>query len=134
MLCVKLAYSDRVALSQRFFAHSLERYPRTIRETTNSTFEPVQHRAGPCLACTTTFQDTKIDHKSAGKNQAPLKCPSDLTQLSQDLRYTVPWWRGIRGSHAGQCQRCPGTTTNTASNKIGDVRIERATVPSIAGG
>lgn len=42
-------------------------------------------------ACTTTFQESKIDYKSAGKQQAPtLEVPPDLTQLSTDSRYAVP--------------------------------------------
>lgn len=77
-------------------------------------------------ACTTTFQETKIDYKSAGKNQAPsLEVPPDLTQLSQDSRYIVPG--GVVSAAAMQANAKAGkpTDSNTAANKIGDVRIER---------
>ena len=77
-------------------------------------------------ACTTTFQETKIDYKSAGKNQAPsLEVPPDLTQLSQDSRYTVPGGVVSAAAMQANAQAAKPTDNNTAANKIGDVRIER---------
>ncbi len=78
-------------------------------------------------ACTTTFQDTKIDYKSAGKNQAPsLEVPPDLTQLSQDSRYMVPGGVVSAAAIEANAKAAKPTDNNTAANQIGDVRIERA--------
>ena len=77
-------------------------------------------------ACTTTFQETKIDYKSAGKNQAPsLEVPPDLTQLSQDSRYTVPGGVVSAAAMQANAKAAKPTDNNTATNKIGDVRVER---------
>ena len=77
-------------------------------------------------ACTTTFQETKIDYKSAAKNQAPsLEVPPDLTQLSQDSRYIVPGGVVSAAAMQANAKAAKPTDNNTASNKIGDVRIER---------
>lgn len=77
-------------------------------------------------ACTTTFQETKIDYKSAGKNQAPsLEVPPDLTQLSQDSRYTVPGGVVSAAAMQANAKAAKPADNNTAANKIGDVRIER---------
>jgi outer membrane protein assembly factor BamC len=76
-------------------------------------------------ACTTTFQETKIDYKSAARISSSLEVPPDLTQLSQDSRYTVPG--GVVSAAAMQANAKPAkpADNNTAANKIGDVRIER---------
>ena len=77
-------------------------------------------------ACTTTFQETKIDYKSAAKSQAPtLEVPPDLTQLSQDSRYIVPGGVVSAAAIQANAKAAKPTDNNTASNKIGDVRIER---------
>ena len=66
-------------------------------------------------ACTTTFQETKIDYKSAGKNQAPsLEVPPDLTQLSQDSRYTVPGGVVSAAAMQANAQAAKPTDNNTA--------------------
>lgn len=77
-------------------------------------------------ACTTTFQETKIDYKSAGKSQTPsLEVPPDLTQLSQDSRYTVPGGVVSAAAMQANAQAAKPTSSNTATNAIGDVRIQR---------
>ena len=64
-------------------------------------------------ACTTTFQETKIDYKSAGKNQAPsLEVPPNLTQLSQDSRYIVRG--GVVSAAAMQAYAKAGKPTDAA--------------------
>ena len=80
-----------------------------------------------CLsACSTTFQETKIDYKSAGKNQAPsLEVPPDLTQLSQDSRYNVPGGVVSAAAMQANAKAAKPADNSTAANKIGDVRIER---------
>ena len=78
-------------------------------------------------ACTlTTFQESKIDYKSAGKSQTPnLEVPPDLNQLSQDNRYNVPG--GVASAAAMQANALAAKPADnvTATNNIGDVRIER---------
>ncbi|WP_027016732.1 outer membrane protein assembly factor BamC [Comamonas composti] len=78
-------------------------------------------------ACTTTFEESKIDYKSAGKNQAPsLEVPPDLTQLTNDSRYAVPG--GVVSAaalEAGAKNQKPDEG-QTAAASVGDVRIERS--------
>ena len=71
----------------------------------------------------TILQEDKIDYKSA-KPGATLDVPPDLTQLSRDSRYNVP---GTVASASGQqaAQAAPGNNV-TATNAVGDVRIERS--------
>ena len=77
-------------------------------------------------ACTTTFQESKIDYKSASKAQTPtLEVPPDLTQLSQDSRYNVPGGVVSAAAIEANAKAAKPTDNNTATNKIGDVRIER---------
>ncbi|QXZ09677.1 outer membrane protein assembly factor BamC [Comamonas sp. Y33R10-2] len=77
-------------------------------------------------ACSTTFQETKVDYKSAGKSQAPsLEVPPDLTQLSQDSRYNVPGGVVSAAAIQANAKTAKPADNNTAANKIGDVRIER---------
>lgn len=77
-------------------------------------------------ACTTTFQDAKIDYKSAGKSQAPsLEVPPDLTQLSQDSRYNVPGGVVSAAAMQANAKTAQPTDRQTAVNAIGDVRIQR---------
>lgn len=77
-------------------------------------------------ACTTTFQDAKIDYKSAGKSQAPsLEVPPDLTQLSQDSRYNVPGGVVSAAAMQANAKAAQPADTRTATNAIGDVRIQR---------
>jgi outer membrane protein assembly factor BamC len=71
----------------------------------------------------TILQEDKIDYKSA-KPGTTLDVPPDLTQLSRDTRYNVP---GTVASASGQqaAQAAPGNNV-TATNAVGDVRIERS--------
>ena len=63
-------------------------------------------------ACTTTFEESKIDYKSAGKSQVPsLEVPPDLTQLTQDTRYNVPG--GVASAAAMQAKAALATFANT---------------------
>jgi len=75
-------------------------------------------------ACSTTFQDDKIDYKSATKGST-LEVPPDLTQLSRDTHYTTP--DGVVSAaayQAGQTAK-PEAASATAAVSMGDVRIER---------
>ena len=78
-------------------------------------------------ACTlTTFQESKIDYKSAGKSQTPnLEVPPDLNQLSQDNRYNVPGGVASAAAMQANAQAAKPADNVTATNNIGDVRIER---------
>ena len=78
-------------------------------------------------ACTlTTFQESKIDYKSAGKSQTHhLEVPPDLNQLSQDNRYNVPGGVASAAAMQANAQAAKPADNVTATNNIGDVRIER---------
>ncbi len=68
--------------------------------------------------------DERVDYKSSSSAKGPsLDVPPDLTQLSRDARYVVPGTAVSASSYqVGQ----PTQTVTTASNAVGDVRIERA--------
>jgi outer membrane protein assembly factor BamC len=69
------------------------------------------------------LQEDKIDYRSARQSNA-LEVPPDLTQLSRDSRYQVP---GAVVTASGYQTAQPVAGSNdTATAKIGDVRIERA--------
>jgi outer membrane protein assembly factor BamC len=72
----------------------------------------------------TILQEDKIDYKSA-KPGTTLDVPPDLTQLSRDNRYNVPG--GVTSASGQQAAQAaaPGNTI-TATNSVGDVRIERS--------
>ena len=77
-------------------------------------------------ACTTTFQESKIDYKSAGKSQVPsLEVPPDLTQVSQDTRYNVPGGVASAAAMQANAQAVRPEANRVAANQVGDVRIER---------
>ena len=77
-------------------------------------------------ACTTTFQESKIDYKSAGKQQAPtLEVPPDLTQLSTDSRYAVPGGVVSAAAMEANSKAQKPAEGRTATAALGDVRIER---------
>ncbi len=77
-------------------------------------------------ACTTTFQESKIDYKSAGKQQAAsLEVPPDLTQLSNDSRYSVPGGVVSAAAMEANAKVQKPTEGRTAAASLGDVRIER---------
>lgn len=75
------------------------------------------------LSACSVLEGEKIDYKSASKGQT-LEVPPDLKQLSRDARYTVPG--GVVSANAmdaGKSAQTPGS--DTAANRMGDVRIER---------
>ena len=70
------------------------------------------------------LQEDKIDYKSAQKGST-LDVPPDLTQLNRDVRYQVPGSVvTASGYQTGQPAAASGPTT--ATNAVGDVRIERS--------
>ncbi|MBH2010743.1 MAG: outer membrane protein assembly factor BamC [Xanthomonadaceae bacterium] len=84
--------------------------------------------AASLLAGCSTIKDTmegeRVDYKSSSSAKAPsLDVPPDLTQLSRDTRYVVP---GAAVSASSYQVAQPTQTVTTASNAVGDVRIERA--------
>jgi len=76
-------------------------------------------------ACTTTFEESRIDYKSASAQQAPsLAVPPDLTQLPDQSRYAVPGGSvSARALQAGSPQAQP--LERTAATALGDVRMAR---------
>ncbi len=73
--------------------------------------------------CTTTFEDDKVDYKSA--TQAPsLAVPPDLTQLRRDSRYALES-NSATASGFANAQRTV-KDAGTAASSIGDVRMERS--------
>ncbi|PKO60108.1 MAG: hypothetical protein CVU24_13870 [Betaproteobacteria bacterium HGW-Betaproteobacteria-18] len=75
------------------------------------------------LGACTVLQGDKVDYKSAGKAPS-LEIPPDLTQLSRETRYVVPASAVTASSF--QIGQASSQTTPTATNSLGDVRIERA--------
>jgi outer membrane protein assembly factor BamC len=71
------------------------------------------------------LESDKVDYKSATK--APtLEVPPDLTQLSQDSRYTVPGGAvSAAAFEAGKATSKSEAQSKTAIAQIADVRIER---------
>lgn len=68
------------------------------------------------------LEEDRIDYKSARQVNA-LEIPPDLTQLSRDSRYNMP---GGVVTASGYQTAQPQQGMPTATNQIGDVRIERA--------
>ncbi|MBS0450854.1 MAG: outer membrane protein assembly factor BamC [Proteobacteria bacterium] len=75
------------------------------------------------LAACSVFESDKIDYKSAGKVPT-LEVPPDLTQLTRDNRYTIPGGGGV-SANAMQAGLTNAPSAPTASNAVGDVRMER---------
>ena len=69
------------------------------------------------------LQEDKIDYRSARQGNA-LEVPPDLTQLSRDSRYQLPA-ASVTASGYQTAQPVSGSS-DTATAKVGDVRIERA--------
>ena len=69
------------------------------------------------------MEGERVDYKSSGSKGPSLDIPPDLTQLSRDTRYVVP---GAAVSASSYQVGQPTQTVATASNAVGDVRIERA--------
>jgi len=81
-------------------------------------------------ACTTVFEQDKVDYRAA-KKAAPLDIPPDLTQLQKDNRYAVPEGRGIATASGFQQARGTQAAPVVAGEAVGPVstdavRIERA--------
>jgi len=70
------------------------------------------------------LQEDKIDYKSAERG-VTLDVPPDLTQLSRDSRYNVPG-SVVTASGYQTAQPAQASSSTTAVNTVGDVRIERA--------
>ena len=73
----------------------------------------------------TILQEDKIDYKSA-KPGTTLDVPPDLTQLSRDNRYNIPGSNVTSASGQQAAQAAAPGNNVTATNAVGDVRIERA--------
>lgn len=69
------------------------------------------------------LQEDKVDYRSAKQGNA-LEVPPDLTQLSRDSRYQVPG-ATVTASGYQSAQPVAGSS-DTATSKVGDVRIERS--------
>ena len=77
-----------------------------------------------CTSVGDALSGDKVDYKSSATTKAPsLAVPPDLSQLTRDSRYIVP---GMAVSANAYQVAQPSAGTPTASNAIGDVRIERA--------
>jgi outer membrane protein assembly factor BamC len=74
------------------------------------------------LSACSVLEGDKVDYKSAGRGVS-LEVPPDLNQLSRDSRYQVPGGT-VTASAFAVGQAAPGAPT--ATNTLGDVRIERA--------
>ncbi len=68
------------------------------------------------------LQEEKIDYKSARPGKS-LEVPPDLSQLARDQRYQVP---GAEVTASGFQNAQPVGNANTATNQVGQVRIERS--------
>jgi len=75
--------------------------------------------------CSSVFDATTIDYKSAGKAPS-LDVPPDLTQLSREGRFATASGGAVTASGYQAGQATSVVTSSTAANAMGDVRIERA--------
>lgn len=75
--------------------------------------------------CSSVFDATTIDYKSAGKAPS-LDVPPDLTQLSREGRFATASSGAVTASGYQAGQATSVVTSSTAANAMGDVRIERA--------
>ena len=99
---------------------------RTLSSRTRTTL-PLRWGAVAMAAFLATgcsvLEEDKIDYRSARQVNS-LEVPPDLTQLSRESRYQVP---GATVTASGyQTAQPVSGSSDTAANKIGDVRIERA--------
>ena len=69
------------------------------------------------------LQEDKIDYRSA-KQVSTLDVPPDLSQLSRDSRYQLPS-AVVTASGQSSSSSLAASRETTATNRIGDVRIER---------
>ena len=79
--------------------------------------------AASLAAGCSVLQEDKIDYKSAQKGST-LDVPPDLTQLNRDVRYQVPG--SVVTASGYQTGQPAASGPSTATNAVGDVRIERA--------
>ncbi len=75
------------------------------------------------LAGCSVLQEDKVDYKSA-KRVSTLEVPPDLTQLSAENRYASP--NSVVTASGYQAAAPTSASKVTATNEVGDVRIERA--------
>ncbi|MES2186023.1 MAG: outer membrane protein assembly factor BamC [Pseudomonadota bacterium] len=76
------------------------------------------------LSACSVLDSEKINYKSA--TRAPtLEIPPDLSQLTRDTRYVVPGAGPVSASSFQTAQVAAPTGSDTATAKVGDVRIER---------
>jgi outer membrane protein assembly factor BamC len=78
-------------------------------------------------ACTTTFDNNKVDYKSQGKVAPSLEVPPDLTQILKNSQAVVPTSGAANASafQIGTGAVVAATGNATAANVMGDVRVVR---------
>ncbi len=76
-----------------------------------------------CSALSDLEENNRIDYKSASGKGRALDVPPDLTQLSRETRYVVP---GSAVTASGFQLAAPVSATTTATQAVGDVKIERS--------
>ncbi len=77
-----------------------------------------------CASSAFRLEDEKINYKSASKGTS-LDVPPDLSQLSQDKRYTIPKADGLNSGEIANSVSV-NNPSNTASQSTGNVHIERS--------
>jgi len=77
--------------------------------------------------CSTTFDGNKVDYKSEGKQGPGLEVPPDLSQISKDVRATVPSGGAANASSLqGSAQQATTkVATGVGANAMGDVQVQR---------
>ncbi len=74
------------------------------------------------LGACSIMDGEKIDYKSAAKGNS-LEVPPDLTQINADSRFIVPGATVTASGYQGA--KTTVSTAGTASNSMGDIRVER---------
>jgi outer membrane protein assembly factor BamC len=82
-------------------------------------------------ACSTTFDNNKVDYKSQGKASPTLEVPPDLSQLTKNAQAAVPAggaanasaYASVAGSQA--IASSAASMSNVAATQLGDVRVQR---------
>ncbi len=82
-------------------------------------------------ACSTTFDNNKVDYKSQGKASPTLEVPPDLSQLIKNAQAAVPAggaanasaYASVPGSQASTSSAA--SMSNVAATQLGDVRVQR---------
>ncbi len=78
-------------------------------------------------ACTTTFDNSKVDYKSQGKQAPGLEVPPDLSLLTKNSQASVPVGGAANAStlQGSGAATLPAASPTTAVNALGDVRVVR---------